>query len=1211
MVFAFSGILLLAFTATRATGQEAGDAPLTRSEAMETPIEVRHSTGVVRELPQLDDESPPANDVTSGGRRLVHLDWRDFEKKLIDIWGQTLRARPDNADSSRIRVELPAVDGPPNAIIIDRNLNTVTFEGPETNAPVWNEMVQLIDISGEEPEVVRLVGMGKAEPAVVRSAATLLGIQEDTTPALKRADDLAPFRFARTSNVASGTARPGFAGSALPAAFVQENAEPRQQELPNDPTRILEMQDDFDLKGTVQIKILDEFGTIVLIGDPEDTAKLRTIIENLVRAADVAQPEVRLFPLNNADSSALKPIIDNVYETMYATGNGPINVTALESPNALLVIGRPGGMLVVAELVRQLDISTPPDAEGTLDFRVFRLEHMSAVDAGLKLRGYFWTGEAENDTVDSAQWIASLHGPVAIITDYRSNSLIVKGNAAVLQRAANLIAELDVVKTETRDIVRVFNIHNALAVDLAIVLQNAINGGLSGSPQPFAPGSQQQFGLQQQNQGALAQARAAMLEIMTLDGEGRIASGILFDVRVTANGSSNQLIVTGPEESMDLVAELVRQMDRIPDAETQIKVFEILNGDANQLLNMLQTLFGQTQGGFQQGGFGQGQFNSANLPLQSAASTPGGALVNLRFSVDPRTNTIIVTGPAGDLQTVEDLLYRLDEQDQDNRLVTTVRLKNAFADDLAIAINEWLDLRQEVIDVDPNNANPFVTARRQVIVVAEGLTNSLIVSATPAYYDDVIRLINELDTRPPMVRVKVLIAEILLDDLSEFGVEFGIQDSLLFDRGVGVIGFPFNQAGIGNNNNALSLSTREMLAGQGLSNLNVGRTNSDLGYGGLVLSAGNESITVLLRALENRGLVRVMSAPDITTLETLQGRVQVGSKVSRITGASTTGTVGATGLVTEVVDTDIGIILAITPRVSPDGMIIMNVDAVNSSLGSEAQGTPVFVSDGQIVRSPPINITQAQSTIMARSGQTVAFSGLIQDTQTKEHRGTPILSDLPVLGPLFSYESESHRRTELLIILTPYLVDSKEQIDANNQVQMDRMHWCLADVADIYGAVGYGMFDPENIGSGIPGMDVPATYYPDQDPAGMYPEYLPLEPGADRTAPATGDPFMQPTSPNPMDRYPGTVPLVPARPMELQPAPRGGVDNGPVGQPLSSQWSDPPNSIVAQTAAHGAVDIKPAADHNTAPLPRIRNSGGKPVSSDNDEFSRIANPFYR
>src|SRR5690606_32881393 len=110
------------------------------------------------------------------------------------------------------------------------------------------------------------------------------------------------------------------------------------------------------------------------------------------------------------------------------------------------------------------------------------------------------------------------------------------------------------------------------------------------------------------------------------------------------------------------------------------------------------------------------------------------------------------------------------------------------------------------------------------------------------------RVVEELDRRPNMVVIQVLLAEVDLDDLNEFGIELGLQDSLLFDRGVaggaagaGRIGFPFNQAGIGNDDTPASLATRENVAGQALSNFGLGRTTPSIAgatFGGLVLSAG-------------------------------------------------------------------------------------------------------------------------------------------------------------------------------------------------------------------------------------------------------------------------------------------------------------------------------------------------------------------------------------
>ncbi|MEZ6092817.1 MAG: hypothetical protein R3C03_01070 [Pirellulaceae bacterium] len=135
---------------------------------------------------------------------------------------------------------------------------------------------------------------------------------------------------------------------------------------------------------------------------------------------------------------------------------------------------------------------------------------------------------------------------------------------------------------------------------------------------------------------------------------------------------------------------------------------------------------------------------------------------------------------------------------------------------------------------------------------------------------------------------------------------------------------------------------------------------------------------------------------------------------------------------------------------------------------------------------------------MARSGQTVVLSGLIQEETTKFQRGVPVLSNLPLLGPLFRFEGEENVRKELLIVLTPYLVDSEEDLEGVNSDEMDRMHWCVDDVREVYGNTA---LDPN------PFYTSPKTYYPDLDPYGNTPEAMSAP-----EAPASAYPEAYPSS---------------------------------------------------------------------------------------------------
>ena len=822
------------------------------------------------------------------------------------------------------------------------------------------------------------------------------------------------------------------------------------------------------LKGEVKIFTDPVTGQTTLIGSDEDTKLVYDAIRALEETAPKSSADRIL--LTNIGSEEIAETVQEIYDARYSSSQGQAFIRPLRSPNSLYVVGTEEAIKSIRAIVKEIDSDAPPTSETDGPFATFRLQHISAIDAKIRLDGYF--GQAGTAGGDNS--IPS--DPVTTVADFRSNVLIVRGARQYLEQAARLIRAIDVDEGGSTDVVRIFQLSNTLAEEIAPVLQDAISGQQANAGQGFnpSPNAQQQVAQPGQADANTSTLKSGNLRLKTVNGNGEeVSGGITFGVRITADSNSNSLIVRGPEASMDLIEELILQLDRLPDAETLIKVFAVENGDAQSLLDTLESLFGADPA---QTGVPGAQTGSTNsLPLQSASATQGASLINLRFSIDERTNSIIATGPSGDLRVVEDLINRLDEVSTNRRQTVVHRLSNSPVLDVQQALEAWLDARNDRNGDDPRTNPSVALAEGDVDVVAEVVSNSLIISATPQYLPEVMAVIERLDRRPPLVKVKVLIAEVDLNSLEEFGVEVGVQDSLLFDRGTivdanGAIvdgnGFDFNSPATANT----IANFPETLAGQALANFGTGRISAS-GPSGLVLSAGNESINILLRALKTRNALRVLSKPHVVTLENLQGRVAVGQQVPRITGSTQNGIGG--GVSNTVIDTPVGVILEMTPRVSPDGMIILAVNAEKSSLDIGAAGVPVAVdSTGNPVFQQPINSTSAQTTIMARSGQTVAFTGLIQETKAHSEVGIPVLSDLPVIGPLFKFESDTAERTELMIILTPYLVDGDEEIEIQNQDEMDRMHWCLCDVAEIYGKTDYNGYEVQD--------GAVETIYPDQ-----------------------------------------------------------------------------------------------------------------------------------
>lgn len=1017
------------------------------------------------------DEANKARRVprAEGGRhRLVHITWREFEDQLRHAWGGKL-AITASQTGELATVQLPSPPDAAAVMQIDRARGEVSLAGPPSVIRPWEQVVRAIDskrkFAGEQTE---LVPIRRTDPSQVQHAVTLVraamhGAIGDTSA---------------TVQLNGGAAKRKLGGDLISMIFQPrrppgeqpEEEPPPEEEMEQPPRPVIDDPREGGLLGPVQIEFIEGLDTLVIRGNKRDVEKVLKIIEDIEKESEKTKPVIEVYHLRHTTSQTISDIVLQLYPDVLSARQGRVSITPLIKPNALLLIGREESVKAVIDLIERLDRPLPREAQ----FQVFQLKHLNALDAEALVESFFPTGQP------------GLAERVLVVAEPRSNALIVQGGPRDLAEVRRLIDKIDVNTGAKKLEMRVFKLKNSLAQELAPLLQNAILGrfqqgaGGQGLQQQLPQQTNPQVGPGQNNQ----QITAPSIMFVEVDPENNkiINSGVMADVIISADTRNNSLLVRAPPESMELIAALIRQLDGLPVAEAQIKVFTIINADATNLSNMLQQLFGTGQGQ------GQGQFQQNQAQFQSPTGSGESLLVQLRFAVDLRTNSIIATGSAGDLQVVEAILLRLDEGDLQTRKTTVYRLNNAPAVDVAASINQMLTNQRQLNQTAPNVVSQFERLEREVIVVPEIVSNSLIVSATPKYYDAIAQVVKELDARPPMVMIQVVIAEVTLDDTKELGVELGLQDSLLFNRGLAagpaaapVVGFPFNQANLGNDLTAgsVSLAQRALLGTQGLSNLGLGRTNTTLGYGGLIVSAGNDSINILMRALHDQRRLQVLSRPQVMTLNNQPAFVQVGQRVPYITQS----TLSVNGTQNAVDFQNVGILLGVTPRTSPDGLVAMEVNAEKSAVGPEAEGIPISINAaGDVIRSPRIDITTAQTTVSAKSGQTVIFAGLITKNKSNITRRTPYLSDIPILGNLFRFDAAIEKRTELVIIMTPYVVRNEEDADWVKRMEADRMSWCLSDVIEVH-QEGKGLSGNR----GPWGSESMPMIYPDGNPAGLEP----------------------------------------------------------------------------------------------------------------------------
>lgn len=1133
---------------------------------------------------------------------LTHTRASDAETTLRELFRERLLPLPPRR-SGYAEYQFAGVRGSRVTLGFDQQRNGVNVAGSSRAAAQWVRLIQSLDAPSQArdraTEVVPLYhasplkvqeavdayrsGVGRADPSAGRRGRRAApGTDQQGRIFDHLGIQLASYLFEQPANGAEAAADAADAAAppeAAPSAPGEKPAAPAEE---GDLRRLREMGLD------VEIETLPDLDAIIIRGRRHDVDEIKRIIQEIERLSTETEPAIDVYPLQHVDGESLSMIIRQVQADVLGGRQGRVTILPLGKPNALLLIGWGEAVKKAKELIAKLDQPVDPKTQQ----RVFPLRHAAASSVLTAISQFFATP-------------SGLQPRVHVAADPRTNSLLVQASPRDLAEVELLLEKLDSADSATVFRTRIFKLSNTLANDIAATLQSAIDAARGG--------------------GAVGQKSAA-LELLSIDPQDTkrqrlLRSGILNDVRVTPDPRLNILFVAAPPESMELLAALIKELDS-PGAIAQIKVFRIINGDANAMVQTLRSLLPT-------------QIGAAGPQLSVAEGEP--STMGLRFSTDARTNSVIAVGSAGDLRIVEALILRLDALDVQQRKTVVYRLKNSPAPDVASAVNKFLTSERQVQAAVPGAVSPFQQLESEVVVVPEPVSNALIISATPRFFQEISDLVEKLDAQPSQVMIQVLIAEVSLQDTNELGVELGLQDSLLFDRSVlgsiqtisqqlstpsGILttqnivsatntpGYNFNSGqSLGNSGSGTSLAGSNLVGSQGISSLGVGRTNSTLGYGGLVLSASSESVSALIRALQDCQRLEVLGRPHIMTLDNQPAFIQIGKRVPRITG-SVAPTLG-TGQVFNTFELiNVGLILGVTPRISPEGMVVMEIDAEKSEVGPESEGIPVTISEGTVIRSPTFNTTMAQTTVSAADGETIVLGGLISKSDAKAERKVPLLADIPVLGNLFRYNYSQRKRTELIIVLTPHVVRNPEDAERLKRMESARMHWCLESVRQVHG--DGGMTKADSAGQVV---------YPDGNPRGVPAgELQPLKaaPGASRTAPEvvpTPTPSVQPNPGpsvqpiNPQPDQPRRVP--PVGPPRLPPAGTsrdgdrgvqqpalGPAQNAPsVGAAEQAGWQWNPTTPAGTAAAVYEQPLPayvyPQSLPNTAPAPD-HNGGAAP-----------------
>lgn len=312
------------------------------------------------------------------------------------------------------------------------------------------------------------------------------------------------------------------------------------------------------------------------------------------------------------------------------------------------------------------------------------------------------------------------------------------------------------------------------------------------------------------------------------------------------------------------------------------------------------------------------------------------------------------------------------------------------------ASDEFGDPSDEAVTAEPDagvagstGANPLEEAVR---ITAQQSSNQLLVRARPAQWEEIESAVKRLDRPPLQVQIETRILEVTLTGDLDLGVQWYLGRLAGNSSSTTVANEPGSQGALGAGGVALGSSS-------------------------MFYSFVSDNLQVALRALETRGLTQVLSAPSLVVLNNQQAQIQVGENIPISQTTVNTGTSDTTLSSVEYVQT--GVILDVVPRINPGGLVYMDIQQQVSDADDSAV-TPTQPN-------PRISSRAVSTQVAVQSGQTVLLGGLIKQDNAKLQTRVPWLSSIPGLGWLFGSSSKSRDRTELVVLITPKVVNNPEQ----------------------------------------------------------------------------------------------------------------------------------------------------------------------------------------
>ncbi len=654
------------------------------------------------------------------------------------------------------------------------------------------------------------------------------------------------------------------------------------------------------------------------------------------------------------------------------------------------------------------------------------------VDTGVNVIKVFQIKKVDAETVhEILQDYVTDNATLSV--DLNSNKILLHGDMGLAQQMQHIIDEVDHI--HVLPVMRTFNLAyadaQAVADNIFELFESSGDGGQRARPQPTR---------NQPRAGRPQQPGQQPTGVPTIGPE--------IELKVTVNVPMNSVTVQSDPKKMEQISRLIFEDWDLPRSTGTSRVYLLEHTDPLKMRDILQELLNGSGGGA--GGGGARRAGGAQAPgggQQSSVAQIVGGIYSIDAFADK--NALVVLSKTEDaLDFLDDLIVKLD-QPSDVGMPVKVELKHANAIQLAEELNALLapsgasvsiqrpdqGLTGAGIGDDTGAANQapstgggaaggqmtFPWQRNQdegqseptsligkVRVVPIVRENALAVIAPPAERYAVIELIKTFDRPGRQVMIEAIIAEVDLTDDLQYGVRFSAGNIALSnpDASIGATLDSTNEA-----DNVFSIFDTSVL-------------NFDF------------SANIVLQALAQITNVRILQEPRVFTADNQEARFFDGQNLPFQTGSTTT----TGGNLQVTLDyKDVGVVLNVRPRITVERDVDLDV---NLELSSVVPGVQVF-------GSAVLDKTETTTQVILKDGQTIVIGGILSQRESKITRKIPLLGDIPLLGELFKSKDNSTTTSELLVFLTPHVIDNPSENYKHNEPYVEQLKVMTGQLGDV------------------------------------------------------------------------------------------------------------------------------------------------------------------